>query len=412
MMFSLSASIILLSVTAFARPIKREVPQEHSHNKILAAVNTSLKVNNPDGIVDAVFGLLGNAAAAAGLGKITDANCLQQATADQAFSNALAAKDVDGQVNALIYRALERNSGSVGLATTPCTTIKAANPQIAAISQHQDPASPNAASTNKAIVLTLAQQIQSVGGDPQLALQSGTFAPGKIGDPTAKGNSCDTADDTEGCIFSQNLLVDDATPAEISAAVAGVAAATGAGGAAIATAAADVSSATAAADVSAATASADTAASCPADVTVTVAAASASETAAASTASSGSSTTSPSNTGSLNFGKCTDPTVKFGPGLDGRKPTEFSFIPNDQAQFSHDSALNPDIIFQFTCDNLVNNCGLTQTDTAVTTCRSAQTTADAKGKTGSAADTFNGLLGFKTNFAALDAAAAAATATA
>lgn len=75
---------------------------------------------------------------------------------------------------------------------------------------------------NKAIVLELAKQIASVGGDPQDALKSGTFAPGTIGDPTAKGNSCDDANDPKGCIFTQNLLVEDATAAEISAAVAGV----------------------------------------------------------------------------------------------------------------------------------------------------------------------------------------------
>lgn len=53
--------------------------------------------------------------------------------------------------NALIYRALERNTGKVGLASVTCTAVKAVNPEIAAVSQHQDPASANAAATNKAI---------------------------------------------------------------------------------------------------------------------------------------------------------------------------------------------------------------------------------------------------------------------
>ena len=44
---------------------------EHSHEPILTSVRTSLNLNNPDGIVDPVFALLGNAAAAAGAGKIT-----------------------------------------------------------------------------------------------------------------------------------------------------------------------------------------------------------------------------------------------------------------------------------------------------------------------------------------------------
>ena len=64
-----------------------------------------------------VFGLLGDAAAAAGAGSITNLACLQQATADQAFTNAKAANDVDGMASALIYRALERNTGKVGLAS-------------------------------------------------------------------------------------------------------------------------------------------------------------------------------------------------------------------------------------------------------------------------------------------------------
>jgi len=43
---------------------------------------TFLLKNNPFGIVDVVFGLLGNAAAAGGAGKVTDLDCLQQITAD------------------------------------------------------------------------------------------------------------------------------------------------------------------------------------------------------------------------------------------------------------------------------------------------------------------------------------------
>lgn len=88
--------------------------------------------------------------------------------------------------DALIFRALERNTGKVGLASVLCSET-AVNPEIAAISQHQDPASSNAAAMNKAVVLALAQQIASVGGDPQDALKSGTFAPGNVNDSTGKG---------------------------------------------------------------------------------------------------------------------------------------------------------------------------------------------------------------------------------
>ncbi|TFK40576.1 hypothetical protein BDQ12DRAFT_770049 [Crucibulum laeve] len=217
-------AVVYLSVTSLALPIRREVPQEHSHEQFLTTVRTSLNLNNPNAIQDPVFALLGNAAAIKGAGKITDATCLQLATADQAFTNAKAAGDVAGQVAALIYRALERNTGQVGLASDPCTSIKAVNPEIAALQQHQDPASANAAAVNKAITLELAKQIQAVGGDPQDALKAGTFAPGNVNDATGKGNSCDDLGDAAGCIFTKNLLVPDATPEEIDAAVAGAAA--------------------------------------------------------------------------------------------------------------------------------------------------------------------------------------------
>lgn len=199
----------------------REVPQEHSHEEFLTSVRTTLNLDNPDKIKDPVFGLLGNAAATDGLGSISDPDCLHQATADQAFTNAKAAGDVAGMTSALIYATLERNTGKVGLASVLCTAIKATNPEIAALSQHQDPASAGAAATNKAITLELAKQIASIGGDPQEALKSGTFAAGDPTDPTAKGKSCNDLNDKIGCIFSQNLLVEDATPAEITAAAAG-----------------------------------------------------------------------------------------------------------------------------------------------------------------------------------------------
>ncbi|EAT89354.1 hypothetical protein SNOG_02623 [Parastagonospora nodorum SN15] len=74
----------------------------------------------------------------------------------------------------------------------------------------------------------LARQIDSVGGDPALANEASTFAPGEIGDETGAGNTCNVLDDEAGCINSQNLRVDDLSAAEIEAAVAG-----GAGGAAV-----------------------------------------------------------------------------------------------------------------------------------------------------------------------------------
>ena len=61
----------LFSYLAVAAPVRREVPQEHSHEPILVKVRETLNLNNPDGIVDPVFSLLGDAAAAQGAGKIT-----------------------------------------------------------------------------------------------------------------------------------------------------------------------------------------------------------------------------------------------------------------------------------------------------------------------------------------------------
>jgi len=278
MLFS-SFTALLIASSALAAPVpgwKREVPQEHSHENILRVLGPVLTLNNPDNIQDAVFGLLGAKAAATGAGNIADPDCLQQATADQAFTNAKAGGDIAGMTAALQYRALERNTGSVGLASVQCTSITAKNAEIAAIQQHQDPASTGAAALNKAIVLELAKQIAAIGGDPLDALKTGTFAPGTIGDPTAKGNTCDDANDAAGCINSQNLLVLDATEDEITAAVAGVAAA------------ASTTVAEAASTTTAEAASATTAAStdCPTAVTVTVSASAAAETSAAAEATS------------------------------------------------------------------------------------------------------------------------------
>ncbi|PVF95212.1 hypothetical protein CPB86DRAFT_602224 [Serendipita vermifera] len=223
MLFSSFATLLIAS-SALAAPVprwKREVPQEHSHEAIIRAVRPVLNLNNPDAIVDVIFGLLGNAAASTGKGNIEDPDCLQTATADQAFTNAKAAGDVAGMTAALQYRALERNTGAVGQASVLCTSFTPVNPEIAALSQHQDPASDNAAAVNKAIVLELAKQIFSIGGDPLDALATGTFAPGQIGDPTARGNTCDDENDAIGCIISQNLIVFDATEDEILAAVGG-----------------------------------------------------------------------------------------------------------------------------------------------------------------------------------------------
>lgn len=272
----------------------------------------------------------------------------------------------------MIYRALERNTGQVGLASAPCTSIQAVNPEIAAISQHQDPASNGAAAINKAIVLELAKQIQAVGGDPQDALKSGTFAPGSLSDDTGKGNTCDTTNDPVGCIFTLNLLVDDATAAEIEAAVGG----TAVGG---------DSSATVAPAATSTSAQAETAAACAEPVTVTVAGTSvaASSTAAASPTAA---ITSPAS--ALDFGTCTDPAIVFGFGFDGRNTD--SFEPANKASFNHGSALGIGVITSFICGQLQSACKAGAD--AISACAAGQTAAAAQ--TGqAAADAFNAALG-------------------
>lgn len=157
-----------------------EAPQEHSHEAILLATEAQLNLDNPLNIPGAVFGLLGDAGAEANSGDVTNPTCLQQATADQAFTNAKAAGDVDGMAAALMYRALERNIAPVGDATALCEEV-AVNPEIQALQQHQDPASAEAAAgVNRQVTLDLATQLQAIGADPNLAIQTGTFPAGVV----------------------------------------------------------------------------------------------------------------------------------------------------------------------------------------------------------------------------------------
>ncbi|KAL6707635.1 hypothetical protein ACN47E_003985 [Coniothyrium glycines] len=350
---------------------KREVPQEHAHENIVSAVNDLLFQNNPDDIQDAVFGLLGAKAAAEGAGQITDADCLQQATADQAFTNAKAAGDVAGMTNALIFRALERNTGSVGLASVPCQSIKAVNPEIAALQQHQDPAAEGAQDLNKQIASELARQIAAIGGDATLANEASTFAPGEIGDPTAAGNTCDDANDAAGCINTLKLRVDDLSADEIAAAVAGTAVA--AGNATGSAGSANNANACAAANVGQAAASNEAAADAGASAGQQAGAAASGAAAAGSAAA--------------DFGGC-NLKINFGIPSDGRK--EDAFEAADLATFNHGSALNIGVISNFICSQVGNKCQVSAA--AISTCDSAATAANGlKGQ--AAADAFNNALG-------------------
>lgn len=135
----------------------------------------------------------------------------QMAIADLAFTNAKKKHDLDGQVAALIYRALERNTAEGSFAVRPhvgwltqspaegamsalCTSMEAVNPEIAALQQMQDPASTGAASHNQAIILELSRQISIVGGDPVEALDA---VPEDSSDTPGVGRPCSGSD----CIY-------------------------------------------------------------------------------------------------------------------------------------------------------------------------------------------------------------------
>ena len=327
----------------------------------------------------------------------------------------------------------------------------------------------------------MAKQIASIGGDAQQALKSGTFAPGDVDDATAKGNTCDTADDEPGCIFTQNLLVEDATAEEINAAVAGVTPAAGSSasgsGAASSGAAPAVNASFTAASTSSGlgrvAASSSNAAYASAKATSPASDFdSASPSTAATTLSSSTSNNFQTFTGTLggapppvtstasnrpfsvngatfinvnaalqrscaiqhnfcanaansatlpggvaqcdtqekacnsaaapsspkkhkralNFGACTDPTIRFANGLDGR--TEPAFAPVDTADFNHGSALNIGVISAFICQQLADKCKAGADATAAC----AKGDADAGKATGqAAADAFNAAFGSATS---------------
>jgi hypothetical protein len=232
-------------------------------------------------------------------------------------------------------------------------------------------------------VLELAKQIQAVGGDPQDALKSGTFAPGSLSDDTGRGNTCDNANDPVGCIFTLNLLVDDATAAEIEAAVGG----TAVGGASSAAVVAPAATST--------LAQAETAAACPEPVTVTVAGTSVASSPTAAV-------TSPAS--ALDFGTCTDPAIVFGFGFDGRNTD--SFEPANKASFNHGSALGIGVITSFICGQLQSACKAGAD--AISACAAGQTAAAAQ--TGqAAADAFNAALGVSAGAVSAVAASSVAT---
>jgi phage I-like protein len=95
----------------------------------------------------------------------------------------------------------------------------------------------------------------------------------------------------------------------------------------------------------------------------------------------------------VDFGQCT-PTMDFQLGRAGRKATEGTFLPTDPlVAKGQQDALNPNIITNRICDQLVNVCDAN--DAAVAKCQAAKAqVATLTTKDQTTADAFNSALGF------------------
>ncbi|KAI8461601.1 hypothetical protein BY996DRAFT_6408554 [Phakopsora pachyrhizi] len=196
---------------------RRQVPQEWSHGDIVRIVDTLLKKDNPSKISHTIFSLLGDDAAAKGAGNLDQKHleCFKKLVADQAFTNAKKDGDIKGQEAAIIFASLERNTQRVGQASKACTAIKAKNPEIERLIQHQDAASPGAKENNVLSALLAAESINEIKGDVNRAILTGTFPPAKPGQNNNAGLTCDDEKDEKGCIFTKKLFVPDITEADI-----------------------------------------------------------------------------------------------------------------------------------------------------------------------------------------------------
>jgi len=73
----------------------------------------------------------------------------------------------------------------------------------------------------------------------------------------------------------------------------------------------------------------------------------------------------------LDLGSCSDPSILFENGLDGR--TTAAFIASNQKDFNHGSALNIDVIASFICGQLGSSCKAGAD--AIAACTAGQTAA-------------------------------------
>ena len=90
----------------------------------------------------------------------------------------------------------------------------------------------------------------------------------------------------------------------------------------------------------------------------------------------------------LNLGSCSDPTILFEEGLDGRNTA--AFIASNQKDFNHGSALGIGIIAGFICQRLDSSCKAPAD--VVATCASASAAAVAAEPNQAAADAFNNII--------------------
>jgi len=101
----------------------------------------------------------------------------------------------------------------------------------------------------------------------------------------------------------------------------------------------------------------------------------------------------PRQDGAADFGLC-NPTIDFVAGRPGRDADESTFLPTDAlvAEGQQD-ALNPNIITNRVCDQLVNVCEANQA--AIDLCAQAQAQVEALGtRDATTAEAFNSALGF------------------
>ncbi len=181
----LAAAIVAINAAPqpnYSRLFKRQVPQEHSHDKTITNDFRDKCFVERGTLPDPIFGLLGDKAA--NEKHNGDGKCLQQDIADFVITNAKAKMTGEEQTNcialAIMYRSLERNTNTVGQKSTICDRAPK-NPELATITQHQDPAAEGQPKINQDVELAVAAALAKIGVKDFVdkAKLTATFPPGK-----------------------------------------------------------------------------------------------------------------------------------------------------------------------------------------------------------------------------------------